>query len=277
VIASSHRQNAFKGHREKMEKTNDVTVILPTLNESGNIRTLIEQIRKSVPECSVIVVDDCSKDGTAEIVKSMISDGIQNLSVIERAGVPCLTDSIQLGIDSATTQIVCWMDADLSHPPAILPALIDRARISGCGVASRFIDGSKAKQTSGSPDSFAATVLSTILNILVKKWLQIKMTDFTSGFIACKREYLMNHRLVGDYGEYFIELMHYFTHSGIEIREVAFESPARTWGESKTGTSLWKLAKRGIKYLKLAFVLRFRSPRSAVPHSTSQRAKLFAN
>jgi dolichol-phosphate mannosyltransferase len=236
-----------------------LTVILPTLNEAGNIGHLIKQIRETVPTARIIVVDDSSSDGTPDIVRNLISkNGLEPfLSLIERQGVPCLTKAIQAGIDASNTDFVGWMDADMSHPPSVLPKLLAGAEITGCGVASRFLEGSVNKQTSGSPDSFAAKILSIVLNYVVRQWLQIKVTDFTSGFIICKSNLLHSHRLVGDYGEYFIELMHYFAGRNIKVYEVAFSSPPRNWGESKTGTTFFQLARRGVKYLALAVRLRF--------------------
>ncbi len=204
--------------------------------------------------------DDGSTDGTREIVRRIASSG-KAIVLIARTGAPCLTDSIQDGIDAARTTYVAWMDADLSHPPAVLPALVRAAERTGCAIASRFARGGKQKKsTKDTPDSVLAIVLSGILNVLVHRWLRLDVTDYTSGFIVCRRDLLREHRLVGDYGEYFIELMYYLSRRGVRVEEVAYESPPRAWGESKTGSNLWRLFRRGLKYLWLT--LRLHLPRS---------------
>jgi len=90
-----------------------------------------------------------------------------------------------------------------------------------------------------------------VLNFSVNRVLQLKITDYTSGFIVCRRDLLENHVLTGDYGEYFIELVFYLTRRGVDMREVYYESPPRLSGESKTGASLVPLMRRGVKYLWL--------------------------
>lgn len=237
-----------------------LTVILPTMNEAGNVPVLAEQIWQLLPDARIIVSDDGSTDGTREIVRSLAASG-RAIDLIARTGTPCLTGSIQDGIDAARTPFVAWMDADLSHPAAVLPALLAGAQPTGCAIASRFAAGGKQKKSGrDTPDSPLAIVLSGLLNFLVHRWLRLDVTDYTSGFIVCRRDLLQQHRLVGDYGEYFIELMYYLSRVGVRVAEVPYESPPRVWGASKTGSDLWKLVRRGIKYLWLT--LRLHLPRS---------------
>jgi dolichol-phosphate mannosyltransferase len=213
-----------------------------------------------LPDARVIVSDDGSTDGTRDVVLALAASG-KPITLIARSGRPCLTGSIQDGIDAARSDYVAWMDADLSHPAALLPALLDAARGPGCAIASRFAVGGKQKKSGNdTPDSPLAIVLSGILNFMVHRWLRLDVSDYTSGFIVCRRALLEPHRLVGDYGEYFIELMYYLSRSGVRVAELAYESPPRVWGESKTGTSLGKLVRRGIKYLWLT--VRLHLPRS---------------
>jgi dolichol-phosphate mannosyltransferase len=239
---------------------NKLSVILPTLNEAGNIGPLIREIRAVLPECQVIVVDDASCDGTPERVDELITAGDGRLRLVRRTGRPCLTESIQAGVRLATTDYVAWMDADFSHPPNMLPKLLDEASKSDCAIASRFIIGASRKDTRDSPDSFLAAILSVAMNVLVRYWLRLKVSDYTSGFIVCRTSLIRTHDFVGDYGEYFIELMHFLSHRGTTIIEIPYASPPRQWGESKTGNSISLLFRRGIKYLWIAF--RLRLPRS---------------
>ena len=234
----------------------NLTVILPTLNEAGNILSLTERIWTVLPNSIIVVVDDGSTDDTQTQVLGLKAQG-KAITLIARTAKPCLTDSLNEGIAAATTEYVAWMDADLSHPPELLPQLYEASLTSGCSIATRFANGgSYKKNTKDTPDSFLATILSLFMNIIVHKWLSLSISDYTSGFIVVRRSLLTGHKLYGDYGEYFIELMYYLSRTGVRIGEVAYHSPPRQWGESKTGSSLPLLFRRGLKYLWLSIRLK---------------------
>lgn len=105
-------------------ETPDVSVVLPTLNESENIREMISGIFESCRdlEVEVIVVDDGSTDGTIEIVEEMARGlEIRLISRGERMGI---SSALLDGFDSARGKVVGAMDADLSHPPEVIPQLV---------------------------------------------------------------------------------------------------------------------------------------------------------
>lgn len=228
----------------------DLTVILPTLNEVGNLESLIEGLGRELPSCQVIVVDDNSSDGTPELVRKIAAENA-SVRLIARRVTPCLTDSIQAGIEAATTTYVAWMDADHSHPPAVMRKLYEVALVSGCCIGTRYAHAEDSFASRLPKGEMLAAGLSAVLNFSVKYVLRLKITDYTSGFIVCRRDLLSEHRLAGDYGEYFIELMFYLTRRGVDLREIYYESPPRHSGESKTGASLLPLMRRGVKYLWL--------------------------
>ncbi len=235
-----------------------LTIVIPTLNEAGNIEILVRRILQVLPKAQIVVVDDGSEDGTLQIVKEL-QKTFSGLRFIDRSPYPkCLTDSIAAGVSGCDTEFVAWMDADLSHPPELLLDLLAKGQSTGCAIASRFIaGGGQKKADKDTPDSPLAIILSTIMNVLVRSWLRIPINDFTSGYIVCRTSYLKNHQFLGDYGEYFLELMYYLSKNKIVIAEIPFVSPPRKHGESKTGTTLWKLGKRGIKYIAMAVRLKF--------------------
>jgi len=232
------------------DQFSDLTVILPTLNEVGNLESLIEALCRELPGCFVIVVDDNSSDGTPDLVRKIATSNA-SVRLIARSVTPCLTDSIQAGIAAASTPYVAWMDADHSHPPQVLRALCEVARTSGCCIGTRYMDAADSFTMRLPKGEMLAAGLSAVLNFSVNRILQLKISDYTSGFIVCRRDLLENHVLTGDYGEYFIELVFYLTRRGVDMREVYYESPPRLSGESKTGASLLPLMRRGVKYLWL--------------------------
>jgi len=228
----------------------DLTVILPTLNEVGNLESLIAGLGETMPGCQVIVVDDNSSDGTPDLVRGIAATN-PHVRLIARQVKPCLTDSIQIGIRAADTDYIAWMDADHSHPPEVMRKLYDVARVSGCCIATRYARAEDSFADRLPKGEVLAAGLSAVLNFSVNHILRLKITDYTSGFIVCRRDLLSSHDLTGDYGEYFIELMYYLTRRGVDLREVYYESPPRHSGESKTGASLLPLMRRGVKYLWL--------------------------
>ena len=103
-------------------------VIIPTLDEAPNIKTVLQRVRKAVPAAHVLVVDDGSDDGTPEIVESLAaaSDGLVHLT--RRTGPVGLGPAYQYGFRYGLVEgydVLIEMDADLSHDPADLPFLIE--------------------------------------------------------------------------------------------------------------------------------------------------------
>ncbi len=232
-----------------------VSVILPTYNEAGNIVDLCRAIHQAITQPhEIIVVDDNSPDGTSRLIQELINTGtVSGLRIETRLTDRGLTKSIQRGIDLAQGDTVVWLDCDFSMPPFIIPQLL--AKIEGgydIAVASRFVAGGKykeAKQWFGGEESKAAILLSRLLNWFLRHALFASFTDYTSGFIAIRKDVLGRIRLKGDYGEYFIDLIFRAILLGSTFIEIPYENVPRRAGESKTGSSFRHLFKRGLPYL----------------------------
>ncbi|MDD4287127.1 MAG: polyprenol monophosphomannose synthase [Candidatus Peribacteraceae bacterium] len=236
-----------------------VSVILPTYNEAGNIVALVEAIDRAITlPHEIIVVDDNSPDGTSRLVREMIGAGrMPTLRLETRMTDRGLTKSLWRGIELAHGDTIVWMDCDFSMPPEKIPALL--AKIGegfDIAVGSRFAQGGSAKQgTLYAPnESFLATVLSRGLNVALRLVLTPRFRDYTSGFIAVRREVFRSIRLTGDYGEYFMDLMQRAMLMGFSFVEVPYINALRRSGESKTAPNFRVLFKRGLKYL--AMILR---------------------
>lgn len=232
-----------------------LTIVLPTLNEEGNIGNLITDLLQAVPGVHIVVVDDNSADNTAALVLNIAAQQPQ-VRLIARNGTPCLTQSIMAGVRGSQTDYVAWMDADFSHPPDVMAQLFILAQSCGCAIATRYAVQNEQNENSDlQNDSLLSSVLSSALNFLIRNVLQLHITDYTSGFIVCQRDILKDHDFVGDYGEYFIEVLYFIDRMGTDIRELPYQSPPRFSGESKTGTTITKLMRRGVKYLILTIRL----------------------
>lgn len=237
-----------------------VSVVLPTLNEVDNIVPLLDRIYAAVPDLyEVIVVDDASTDGTGQMVRDYAAAHPGRAVRIEtRNSDHGLTKSIAQGVGSATGDIVVWMDCDLSMPPEVVPLLLN-GLADGYDIAcgSRFVRGGSFKRdTAGTQDSAVAVALSRAMNYAIQLLLDHSFKDYTSGFIAVRRDVAQDLGLRGDYGEYFIDFIFRAIRAGYVILEIPYVCLPRLRGESKTGTSLIQYLRRGCGYLATAARLR---------------------
>lgn len=239
----------------------EVSVVMPTFNESGHIQNLIQDVARAlesadVPQYEIIVVDDDSPDRTWELAAQ--TSGLESpcLRVVRRMENHGLTNSIRDGIAAARYGVVVWMDCDYSHPPEKIPQML---YMLGEGydivVNSRYIMGA-GEERSGK-GGLLQLFLSRLLNWSIRFALKPAFSDYTSGFIAARRPVLDEFELRGDYGEYFIDFIYRVIRSNkYLICETPYIAVARRSGESKTGTNLIQYARRGWKYLWTVLRLR---------------------
>lgn len=239
-----------------------VCTVLPTYNERDNIGLLIEGVlAHTVTPHLVLVVDDDSPDGTADMVRALAAqtnrDGATRVALYVRTGQKGLTSAIQCGIDLAIytfgADIVTWMDCDLSMPPADVARLVHTIIDEGADMAvgSRWIPGGDDVA-----HGWMARTLSRIINGLAVTLIDPRVHDYTSGFIAGRAAVFHTVRLRGDYGEYCIDLLARALRHGFTVREVPYRCVPRMAGESKTGANLWDYLVKGRKYVATIWALK---------------------
>lgn len=237
-----------------------VSVILPTYNEAGHIAELIcetaRQLRAAgVGAVEIIVVDDDSPDGTWRIAgETSCPDAA--VRVIRRRQDPGLTASLNEGILAAAGEVVVWLDADFSQPPGCIPQLLKKI---GEGydvtVNSRYIAGG-GENRSGKGGELQL-VLSSLLNRALRMILTPDFHDYTSGFVAVRRQVFADVRLEGDYGEYFVDFIYrVLKDPRYRVCELPYIMQPRRSGVSKTGSNLFDFARRGVKYLRTVVKLK---------------------
>lgn len=238
---------------------NLVSIILPTYNEAENIVPLIKEIQRSVKiKHEIIVVDDNSPDQTSEIVLAFIKKSkTKNIKLKTRLSNRGLTNSIREGIGLSKGNVVVWMDCDFSMPPFVINKLLEKIEEGyDISVGSRFVKGGQFKKAEkGKKDSLLAIVLSRMMNYIIQFILGNNFKDYTSGFIAVRKNVFKKVHLRGDYGEYFIDLIHRSFALKFKIIEVPYICLPRSKGESKTGSNLWQYLNRGTKYIALTLRL----------------------
>ena len=116
------------------------TVVVPTYNESDNLPRLVERICAALPSSEIVVVDDASQDGTADVARELGRK--YPVRVVERFDERGLSTAVLRGMQEARTDLCVVMDADLSHPPEAIPKLV-QAVLEGADVAvgSRYVPG----------------------------------------------------------------------------------------------------------------------------------------
>ncbi|MCH7825918.1 MAG: glycosyltransferase [Acidobacteria bacterium] len=225
----------------------EVSVVLPTFNEAGNIASLIERVGAALADVAheILVMDDRSPDGTAALAREA-GAGHPRVRVVERQPPAGLTLSIFDGVQRARGTFVAWMDCDFSHPPELLPELLAPLRRADADVAcaSRYVHGG-ADNRSEAPAVFASLAITK----LARWFIDRRVLDYTTGYVMAPRALLLELGLHGDYGEYCIELLGTAALRGYRVLEVPYVSISRVEGESKTATNVVGFVRRGWRYL----------------------------
>ena len=251
----------------RLARVSQISIVMPTLNEAGNIADLVRQSVHAVTEAGiadveVLVVDDNSPDKTWQVAEGLECPSAQ-VRVIRRMRDHGLTASLREGIAAARHDVVVWLDCDFSHPPERIPQLLYMLD-QGFDVVvnSRYtVGGGESRAGKGGPMQL---ILSGVLNWGVRFLLYPSFSDYTSGFVAVRREVLAAVPLRGDYGEYFVDFIFRAMRARYRVCELPYYALPRRSGESKTGTTLWQYLRRGRKYLATVIRLRLEALRGKV-------------
>ena len=243
-------------------------VVIPTYNEKENIRNILQAIFGLKQDFNILVIDDGSPDGTAEIVKGMRAEFPVQLFIEERKG--------KLGLGTAYIHGFKWaiergceyifeMDADFSHNPADLSRLYNACKYEGADLAvgSRYVKGGGVINW---PKNRIALSKGGSLYTRLITWMPVK--DATAGFICYKREVLETINLDGIHfvGYAFqIEMKFAAWKLGFKIKEVPIIFQDRTVGTSKMNKGIVKEGILGV--LKLRWQSLFKSYRRRVKNT----------
>ncbi|MDE2411673.1 MAG: glycosyltransferase family 2 protein [Sphingomonadales bacterium] len=208
-------------------------VVLPTYNERGNLRTMVERLDKALAGIGweVIVVDDNSPDGTADEARSLAQED-SRVRVIQRIGRRGLSSAAIEGMCATAAPVVAVMDADHQHDPALLPGML-AAIESGdydLAYASRFAEGASTEAW-GRPDRVKA---SNLANRIANKVTGVELTDPMSGFFMLPTRILRAdaHRLSGVGFKILLDILA-TVDAPLRIKEFPLNFAARADGESK--------------------------------------------
>ncbi|MHA7733551.1 glycosyltransferase [Nitrosopumilus sp. S6] len=232
-----------------------ISIIIPTYNESKNIIEILKSIQKYIPleiQAQTIVVDDNSPDGTGTIVDEYLNSikkiANHTFNVIHRTAKNGLSSAVLNGIKQAQGDIILVMDSDFSHPPQIIPKMIEALKKYQCDivVASRYIHGGQISNW-----SFKRKIVSKIATKIAKYSLNVNVKDPMSGFFIFKKQLLNG--LSFDAIGYKLLLEILVKTKNASVTEIPYTFQDREIGSSKLSgkiifdyiKSVWKLYRYG--------------------------------
>jgi dolichol-phosphate mannosyltransferase len=216
-----------------------VKIVIPTWNERENIERLLDNIRKVMSSLNidyeVIIVDDNSPDGTAEIALKF-NEAYGHVKVIKRYSKAGLGSAIKEGLKYAlsdgNTLYIVTMDADLSHLPEEIPNLLYNASTVDIVQGSRYVKGGRIKGW-----RMHRRMMSWGANTFIRLLFHTKIKDHTSGFrvyTSKVAQVVVNETFSRGY-EWLVEALIVARKSGFTITEVPITFINRRKGKSKVG------------------------------------------
>jgi dolichol-phosphate mannosyltransferase len=246
-------------------------VVIPTYNEAGAITMTLDAVLREAPEVDVLVVDDDSPDGTGALVTAH-PQYAQRVHLLRRGGKDGIGAAYRSGFAWALErdyEAVVQMDADLSHPPARLPALLAALGEADVAVGSRYVDGGAVQDW-----PLGRRAISRGGNVYVRLVLGLDVHDATAGFKAFRRDALVRIGAVDSESNGYcfqIENTWRANRLGLRVVEVPITFSDRTVGDSKMSGDIAREA------LKRVLVWRWRelTGQAALPagHSTELPAR----
>jgi dolichol-phosphate mannosyltransferase len=244
------------------------SIVIPTYREAENLALLVPRIARALTATpyahshEVIVVDDNSRDGTDQVLAALADDG-HPVRLITRTGERGLSSAVLRGFDEARGEVLVCMDADLSHPPEVLPSLIDLITRE----EAEFVLGSRYVRGGGTDQAWG---LFRWLNSRIATWLARPFTTATdpmSGFFALPRALYQRAETLNPIG-YKIGLELIVKCRVTKLREVPIRFANRRLGQSKLSVGeQW----RYLRHLKRLADFKFGGPGRAVLAALRQR------
>ncbi len=227
-------------------------VIVPTYDERENLPLLAPALL-AIPDVRILIVDDGSRDGTAQAADALAASHADRVTVLHRTGTRGLGRSYVEGMRAALETdagVVCQMDADLSHLPSELPRLLAAVRDADLVIGSRYVPGGRIVNWPA-----RRLALSVFANRYVGAITRLGVRDATSGFRCWRRaalERIPLAHLDSDGYAFQVEMTWHARRTGSRIVEVPITFVERRQGQSKLSGRViaesvvlpWRLALR---------------------------------
>ena len=212
-------------------------VVVPTYNERDNLPVLVNAIM-ALPGFRILVVDDGSPDGTGAVADALSAAHPGRVEVMHRTGPRGLgrsyIDGLQHALAMPDVELICQMDADLSHNPEYLPALTAAAASHDVVIGSRYLQGVSVVNW-----PLHRIFLSAFANRYIRAVTNLSPSDCTSGFRCWQRSALARIPLgamVSDGYAFLVEMLYEAGRRGCRIGEVPIIFVERRQGQSKVSS-----------------------------------------
>lgn len=223
-----------RDHRSELPPIRKPVVVVPTYNEADNVGALLPEILEQDPRLSILVVDDNSPDGTADIVKALPEFG-NRILILERPEKQGLGAAYIAGFQWALANTefdaVFEMDADFSHAPDALPQFLDQIETHDLVLGSRYLEGITVVNW-----PLSRLILSVGANIYARLITGMPIKDSTGGFKCFRRttlEMLPLENIKSDGYSFQIEMNYHCWKRGLRIKEIPIMFVDRQVGVSK--------------------------------------------
>lgn len=216
-----------------MTELDNAIVVIPTYDEADNIQTVIDRVRIAAPSVSILVVDDNSPDGTADLVRAH-PDYLHQLYLLPHGRKAGLGAAYRAGFGwalDAHYDVVVQMDADLSHPPERISALLHALDSADVAIGSRYVPGGGITEW-----SWSRRRISQAGNAFVRAVLGLPIHDTTAGFKAFRRaalEQIGATESTSDGYCFQVENTWRASRLGLRVVEVPITFTDRAYGASK--------------------------------------------
>ena len=232
-----------------MYELSDAVVIIPTYNEKDNVERMARKVMSLEKSFHILFIDDASPDGTADIIRTLMTAFPGKIFLEERSGKLGLGTAYIHGFKWAITKgydYVFEMDCDFSHNPDDLIRLYNACAIEGAdfSIGSRYTKGGKVSNW-----PLKRILMSYFASIYVRMILWIGIRDTTAGFKCYRRNVLETINMDGiTFKGYAFQIcMKYAAlRHGFKVKEVPITFIDREYGESKMSTGIFKEAFYGV-------------------------------
>lgn len=232
-----------------MIELSDSVVIIPTYNERENAERMTRKVMSLEKDFHILFVDDGSPDGTADIIKELMTEFPGRIFIEERSGKLGLGTAYIHGFKWAIAKkydFIFEMDCDFSHDPDDLIRLYNACAVDGAdfSIGSRYTKGGKVKDW-----PLNRILMSYFASIYVRMILWINIKDTTAGFKCYQRKVLESLNLdANSFKGYAFQILMKFSalRKGFKAKEVPITFIDREYGDSKMSTSIFKEAFIGV-------------------------------
>ena len=224
----------MKAVAETQEMNDERTlIVVPTYNERENVARLVGELLAIAPDADVCLLDDASPDGTADYAEELFGSD-PRFSVLRRSGVRgygrSLVDGYRRCLEGGYARLV-QLDADFSHDPRRIPALVEASGRADVVIGSRYCEGGGVENW-----PLRRRALSRFANAYVSRITGLRVHDATSGFRCYTRRALrtlLEGRLAGEGYAFLVEATYRARRAGLRVAEVPITFTDRREGQSK--------------------------------------------